>query len=352
MDKITELKDRLDTGDMYSKIASMPDHLMEGTQIAQGADLRGLEEETFRSLVVSGMGGSAIGGEIAKSYLIQDLQIPFIVQRHYGLPGFVNKRSLVICSSYSGNTEEVLAAYDEASSRGASIISITSGGTLGEKSMADKHPLVIIPGGLPPRAALGYSFAPLLTVMFRLGICPQPFEAMKEAAGAMRERLLSFSPENSDNPALELAGRIHGTIPVIYGGADNLDAAANRFKCQICENAECLAFANVFPESNHNELVGWGELYGLKDRLSAVMLRDQGDHPRIRARMDIVSERLRSMGCRVIDIRAKKVSRLTRIFRLIQLLDFASYYLALLNGRDPTPVEAIDLLKMKLAKIV
>lgn len=352
MDRIMDLKDRLDKEDMYSKISSMPDHLAEATLIARGADLHGFDEQTFHSIVVLGMGGSAIGGEIAKSYLSRDLPIPYFIQRHYELPGFVNKRSLVVCSSYSGNTEEVLAAYDEAFSRGASIISIASGGTLAKKSAADRHPLIIIPGGFPPRTALGYSFAPLLTVMFRLGICSQPFEALRETAEAMKKRLSFYSPENSDNEALKLAGQIHGTIPLIYGSADNLDAVANRFKCQICENAECLAFSSVFPESNHNELVGWGELYGLKDGLSAVMLRDQDDHPRIRARMDIVTKRLRDTGFRVIDIHTEKTSRLTRIFLLIQLLDFTSYYLALLNGRDPSPVEAIDQLKMKLSKIV
>ena len=351
MGDMAALKDRLDSGDMFGKIWAMPDHMLEGIRLALGADLHELETETFHSVVISGMGGSAIGGDIARSYLSREIPIPMIVQRHYRLPGFVNKRCLVIFSSYSGDTEETLSAYDDALSRGANILVITSGGKLGELAFSEHLPLVTIPGGLPPRAALGYSLAALLTLMFRLGLCVAPMEDIKEAASIIRARLNDYSPENENNPALSLAEKLHKTIPIIYAGQDNLDAIAARFKGQICENAKCLAFANVFPEFNHNELVGWGGLTDIEDDLSTVIIRDEQDHPRIRARMDIVGGYMKERGRRVVEVQVEKLPELSRIFLLIQLTDFASYYLALLNGVDPTPVAAIDQLKKRLSEI-
>lgn len=351
MDEIADLKKRFDTQDMLGKIKSMADHLEQGISIGQDVDMRNIDSDAFDTVVLSGMGGSAIAGDIIRSHLSGRMQIPFLVQRHYRLPEFVNRKTLVICSSYSGNTEETLSAYDDAVSRGAKLIVMTTGGQLGAKAREDRLPLVEIPDGLPPRAALGYSFAPLLIIASRLGLCNPPAQDIRQAAAAMRERLKRFMPESENNPALALAKKIHGTIPVIYAGQDYLDAAAWRFKGQICENAGCLAFVNVFPEFNHNELVGWDEVYGLGEGFTIIMLRDKNDHGRIKARMDIVSGYLKSRRYKVIDLQAENGEGLTRIFSWIQYVDFVSYYLALLNGVDPTPVEAIDYLKKKLSEI-
>ncbi len=351
MVEIADLKKRLDTQNMFSHINSMADHLEEGISIGQHVDMRNIESETFNALVLSGMGGSAIAGDIARSYLSDKIQIPFIVQRHYHLPEFVGRKTLVICSSYSGNTEETLSAYDDAVSKGAKVIVMTTGGELGAKARADRVPVVKIPNGLPPRAALGYSFAPLLTLISRLGLCESPAQEIDQAAVAMRDRLNRYMPESEDNISLALAREVHGTIPVIYAGQDHLDAVAWRFKGQICENAGCLAFVNVFPEFNHNELVGWDELYGLDKKLTVLMLRDGEDHRRIGARMDIVSQYLETKGIKVVNLQVENGEGLARIFLWIQYVDFVSYYLALLNGVDPTPVEAIDYLKEKLSEI-
>jgi len=351
MDEMAGLKERLDTRNMLGNIEAMADHLEEGMSIGQNVDLRNIESETFNAVVLSGMGGSAIAGDIVRSYLSGKIQIPFLVQRHYRLPQFVNRKTLVICSSYSGNTEETLSAYDDAASRGAKLIVMTTGGELGAKAREDRVPMVEIPNGLPPRAALGYSFAPLLIIISRLGLCDQPARGIRQAAAAMRDRLKRFMPESENNTALALANDIHGTVPVIYAGQDNLDAVAWRFKGQICENAGCLAFVSVFPESNHNELVGWDELYGLDKRFTIIMLRDSKDHRRIRARMDIVSQYLETKGCKVINLQVENGEGLTNIFLWIQYVDFVSYYLALLNGVDPTPVKAIDYLKERLSGI-
>ena len=350
MVNINELKKQHDTKDMYRMISSMPDHLIEGVSIGKNADLKGLEKETFYSVVIAGMGGSAIAGDLLKSYLFEEIKIPFAVQRNYRLPGYVNKKTLMICSSYSGNTEETLSAYDEAMAARAKVLVITTGGKIAGKAKFDKTPTVTIPEGLPPRAALGYSFGPLLSIISRLGLCEPSENLLLETAEALKKKLPNYSPDSDNNPALSLAKRIHGKIPIVYAGGDSFDAVATRFKGQICENAECLAFANQMPEFNHNELVGWGILYGLDDKIAAVMIRDKDDHKRIIKRFDIVAEYLRGKGNEVIELNTEKGSFLTRLFLMIQLADFCSYYLALLNEADPYTITAIDFLKDKLSK--
>lgn len=351
MDDIISLKNRLDSSDMFGKISALPENLLKGMELAKNANLGVLETQTFHSLVIAGMGGSAIGGEIAASYLAGEMPIPIVVQRHYQLPGFVNKRSLVICSSYSGNTEEALSAYDDGLSRGANMLAITSGGELSARAAADHVPAVIIPGGLPPRAALGYSFAALMVSLYRLGISDPPFEEIEEAALFVKNRTGRYAPEKEDNPALALARRLQDKIAVIYAAKDSLDAVASRFKCQICENAETLAFSNSFPEFNHNELVGWGRNNVIMEKFIALIITDTVEFPRIKSRCEIVGDYLREKGHEVVEITAENAPDLARIFLLIQLADFTSYYLALLDGVDPTPVVPIDILKKKLSEI-
>jgi glucose/mannose-6-phosphate isomerase len=347
MTKISALKEKYDPGNMYGLIASMPVHLEDGLKLGQAADLKGLELETFHSVVVAGMGGSAIAGHIARSYLYRSMQIPFEICRHYRLPGYVNRKTLVVCSSYSGNTEETLAAYDNAFDERAKIIVITSGGLLCQKAESDGFPIIKIKEGLPPRAALGYSLAPLLIILERLGLCGEQSEAISQTANLMKSWLKLY--EGEENQAFSLAKEIHGTIPIIYSGYERFDAVATRFKSQICENAEMLAFANVFPEQNHNEIMGFNKMYDLDKKLTIIILRDIQEHKRIVARMEVISQYLRDKGLKVLTLDSRPGQDLNRIFYFIQYLDFASYYLALLNGVDPCPVAAIDYLKNKLA---
>jgi glucose/mannose-6-phosphate isomerase len=349
--EIQQLRSKLDSKDMFGMIAAMPDHLEEGMAVGLAVDLRNLEQEAFNSIVVAGMGGSAIAGDIVRSYLLDQMQVPLWVTRHYKLPAFVNKRSLVICSSYSGNTEETLSAYDYALESGAKVIAISTGGRLASKAESDDIPIIRIKGGLQPRAALGYSLAPLLMILTRLGLCQNQCEEISRVAGSMRGRLRSYNPDSENNQALELARKIHRSIPLIYAGYDRFDTVALRFKCQINENAETPAFANVFPEFNHNELVGFHKLHDLQKGFTVIIMRDGHDHGRIKARMDIVEQYLKDVGTKVITIESQAGTDLERIFYFIQYLDFTSYYLALLNGIDPYPVAAIDHLKERLSRV-
>jgi len=350
MDNIGDLIKQYDSCDMIKMISSMPDQLEEGISIGKSADLMGLETETFHSLILAGMGGSAIAGDLLKSLLISEIQIPFIVQRNYRLPCFVNKKALVICSSYSGNTEETLSAFEDAQAGGSHIIAISTGGKLAVKAVANKVPMIALPEGLPPRAALGYSFASLMHILWRLGLCGNADEDVITAARAMRDRHPLYRPESENNPALELARKIRGRIPIIYAGQDSLDAVAARFKGQVNENAESLAYTGVFPECNHNEIVGWGGLNGIKDKFVAIIIKDPGDHKRVLKRFEIVGEYLRSQGIEVVELVTEDGPEISRLFLMIQLIDYCSYYLALLNGVDPYTIEAIDNLKRKLSE--
>ncbi len=349
MDEISELKKQYDTYNMFDMIVSMPDHLEEGISIVENANLKGLESETFNSVVLSGMGGSAIAGDLIKNLLISDIQIPFAVQRNYRLPGFVNKKTLVICSSYSGNTEETLSAFEDALEPGAHLIAISTGGQLATRATYNKISFIAIPEGYPPRAALGYSFSVLISIFSRLGICEDVRSDIIAAAGSMRDRIVLYQPDNEDNPALSLAGKIKGRIPLIYGGQDSLDAATSRFKGQLCENSEALAFANQFPEFNHNEIVGLDGLGDDRRKFIAVFLRDVEDHKRIVKRFEIVGEFFRDKGIDVVELTTERGPKLSRLFLLIQLIDFCSYYLALLKGVNPYTIEAIDNLKRRLS---
>ena len=336
---------------MLEMIAAMPGHLEEGILIGRQAELKGLEQETFQNIILTGMGGSAIGGDIIRSCLGDELRIPMAVNRNYRLPGYIGKKTLVVCSSYSGNTEETIAAFHDAVKRGAKILVITTGGTLGELARENGIPLVKIKPGLPPRAALGYSVAPLLLIFFRLGLCRSFEEDLGETIIAMKRGVQKYAPTAETNPAWELARKLKDKLIIIYSGYERIEAVALRMKGQICENAKLPAYVNQFPELNHNELVGWQKPNLEYGKFAAVILKDRDDHKRTAAGAEIVSRYLADKGIEITGMQSEGESQLERMFSLIQAADFTSYYLALLNEVDPYPVGPIDYLKENLKKI-
>jgi glucose/mannose-6-phosphate isomerase len=341
---------KIDQKGMYDLIHNFPLQLTEGAHLGLIADLN-LENFAPDSITLAGMGGSAIGGDLARSYLASELKIPFWVCRNYNLPEFVNEKSLVFVSSYSGNTEETLSAYQEAKRRKAKIIAITSGGKLLEESKNFNYPFILLPKGFPPRAALGYSFTPILVTLSRSGLVSDKMEELEKASKFLEENRNEYSLERKtgENPAKTLAVNLFQKIPIIYSSTDYFDAVGYRWKGQLCENSKILAFNNYFPEFNHNELVGWKVLEHIRDRVVVIILQDKEDHPRIQRRMQIVKEIIEKEKVKVIEIKSEGENLLCRIFSLIQLGDFTSFYLAILNQVDPTPVKVIDLLKNKLA---
>lgn len=284
-------------------------------------------------IVVAGMGGSALGGDLLRAYM-HDSRIPVFVVRDYNVPGFVDENTLVFAVSYSGNTEETLSAFEGAARKKAKIVAVTSGGALA--GMAKK--LIKIPQGLQPRAALGYLFFPMLGVLANSNIID-----VKSSEIAEMLDILSNAGDFK-NAGEKLAKRIQSRTPIIYA-SDLLSAVAYRWKTQFNENSKAAAFCHVFAEMNHNEIAGYQTMG--RDDFIAIFIRDKEDNERIRKRMDITKEII-SSKVDAEEVFTKGSSLLSRMFSGIYYGDFASYYLALANRIDPTPVTVIENLKKRL----
>jgi len=306
---------------------------------------------TPRAIAVGALGGSATAAELVKGLVDDRLPVPFHIVREYAWPAAVGPGTLCVLSSYSGNTEETLALYDDALGRGAARAVISSGGEITRRAQADGVPYVSVPSGLPPRAALGYSLVSLLALLPSLGFGgADDEEALAEAEVVLAEgnrRLAPESPE-AENPAKRLALALTGRVVVAYTAARFLAGAALRWKGQVNENAKTPAFSNALPELNHNESVGWEALRAFHDRFGVVCLRDTDEHPRAAAQMEWTRSMLESEGLTVCEARSTGRSRLARLVSLVQLGDWVSLYLAALAGVDPTPITKIDALKRTL----
>jgi glucose/mannose-6-phosphate isomerase len=342
---------KLDPQGMYGCIVGFPDQAAEAFQIGKSANIF-LRSAGITSIVLTGLGGSAIGGDLLRAYLADELAVPFLVNRHYVLPKFVGTKTLVIVSSYSGNTEETIAAQRDATKRRARVLCISTGGAVTEFAKKRKQPCIKIPGGLQPRAALGYSFFPLLVALATGGLIRSKEKDIRETIDLLRIKSKQWKiPDPENNPALKLAGTIRGKLPVIYSSTEHLDAVNLRWRGQIAENAKQLAYGNVLPEMNHNELVGWNVLKDLMRQTHVIMLRDKDDHARVSIREEIIKGIIAQYSSGVTEVWSEGKSLLARMFSLIHFGDWVSYYLAILNEQDPTPVRVIDYLKNELARV-
>jgi glucose/mannose-6-phosphate isomerase len=341
---------RIDPTEMYDWLSDFPRQAAEAVRIGRRSKLI-LNVKGVRTLLLTGMGGSAIGGDLIRSYLLGELKIPFSVSRSYTLPAFVDRNTLVVVSSYSGNTEETLSSYRQAVQRGARILCITTGGEVERRARKHHHPCIMVPGGLQPRAALAYSFFPLLIALSRLGFVKAKGREIKETIDLLGTRSRVFrNPNNRKNLALKIAGDLKGKLPILYSSTDHLDAINLRWRGQISENAKQLAYGHVLPEMNHNEIVGWKVDRSMMKRMTVMFLRDRGTHPRVQLREEITKRIVRQYAADVVDVWSEGDSLLARIFSLVYLGDWMSYYLAILNKQNPTPVKAIEYLKNELAK--
>ena len=342
---------KADPSNMYNRIFDLPEQMADALTLAQRWQIDADDFSGIKNIVVVGMGGSAIGGDLTRTYLSSKLLVPFEVCRHYVLPEYVDDETLVIAASYSGNTEETIAAVEDALTRKAMMVAISTGGMLGDICELNQIPMAKLPEGWQPRAALGYSFIPLVMFLEKIGLAKDVSKELETVVASLqkfRDGYIEDQP-SEQNPAKNLALKIHGRIAIIYSGPTLMDAVAIRFKGQLCENGKNLAFANHFAEFNHNELVGWSKtIEPFKDKLLVIILRDAGDHPQIRQRMNIVKDIIQNLDVEVMEVHSKGAVRLERMFSLIQIADFTSYYLAVLNEVDPTPVEVIEQLKAQL----
>lgn len=327
---------------MDKLVAGFADQLREAIEIGNNIHMRVAETE-IRNIIVTGLGGSGIGGNLVSEIVGSELKVPMQVNKEYGLPKYVNQHTLVICSSYSGNTEETLAAFNDALKANAKIVCITSGGKLLE--LAKQHNLdhVVIPGGNPPRACLGYSSVQQMFVLNRLGLISNKFEAELNETINLLER----ESEHIKTLARAIAGKLQNRIPVLYSVTD-MESVAVRFRQQINENSKMLCWHHVVPEMNHNELVGWRNHIG---NWAPVFLRCREDYERNQQRIEINKGIVAEFAEQVIEIYAKGESHMERAYYLIHLGDWASVYLAELNNVDAVEVKVIDHLKNELSKI-
>lgn len=344
--KISEI----DISGMYDLIKSFPEQVESSLEIASSAKLF-LSTGRIRNIVLSGLGGSAIGGDILRSYSTNQLRIPMQVNRNYTLPGYVNKNTLVVVSSYSGETEETIHAYLQAKRKGAQIIVISSGGTIGKRAERGSDNWVKIPGGLPPRAALGYSFFTLLAIMAKTGLIKVSRNEIRETIILLKSLRDEYSKYENDPEPVRIARLMKDSLPIIYSSSDHFDAVNLRWRGQISENAKTVAYGNILPEMNHNEIVGYATLEDILKRFFVIFLRDAGDHPRVKVRFDLMKEIIGHYCGSILEVHSKGKNLLTRMFSLIYLGDWVSYYLAIEKGVDPTPVKNIDMLKKRLIEV-
>jgi glucose/mannose-6-phosphate isomerase len=335
----------VDSTGQADEILDLYEHLEDALWRVESASIAPVDAPG--GLIVAGMGGSAAGGRLAAGALGARLRRPMVIADGYALPGWAGPDTLVLCSSYSGATEETLAAYDDALERGAPRLVATTGGPLAERARRDGVPVIPVPGGFQPRAAVGYALVAALEAAALCGAGPSLRDEV-EAAAALAERLApEWGPDGpEDGEAKALARRLHGTVPVI-AGAELAAAAAYRWKCQINENAGLPAFASVLPELDHNEVVGWPAADG---RLSAVFLDDPGAHPRNRLRAELTAEQAAAGAAVVARVHAQGETPVERLVSLVLLGDLVSLYLAVLRGEDPVSIPPIDALKAALAE--
>lgn len=342
---------KVDPKGMYNWIANFPNQIEEAVSIGKQANFR-LNTKGIKNILLTGLGGSAIGGDLLRSYLSTELEIPFIVNRYYTLPKFVSSRTLVIVSSYSGNTEETISAYKEAIKKRAQILCISTGGEVAKIAQKRRHPWIQIPPGLSPRAALGFSFFPLLIALTRLGLIKSKEKDIKETVQLLRTKISIYSdPADSTNAPLNLAKELKDKLPIIYSPAEFFDTVNIRWRGQIAENSKQLAWGHVLPEMNHNELVGWKVLKDLMKQMHVVFLKDSGTHKRVKTREEITKQIILQYAGAVTEIHSEGKSLLTRLFSLIHLGDWVTLYLSILNNEDPEPVAVIDHLKNELSKV-
>lgn len=340
---------RLDTTGMFAALESLSGQCAEANrELVEKVPLSGIE--AISNIVVTGLGGSAIGGDLLRVYAAGRIATPIVVNRDYLLPEFVGPDTLVFAVSYSGNTEETLSAYAEALGKGASIVAITSGGKLGEAARQDGFPVVTVPGGFAPRAANGYLFVPMLKVLHKLGLLSDMTEEIDETVVVLKDMCNKLGPAavEAANPAKQIASRLYGKIPVIWGVAGTSEVVAQRWKGQINENAKSPAYWNVLPELNHNEIVGLQFPEEILKKIHVVILRDEKDHPRVQKRIEITKEVLQGKIDGFSEVRSSGNGALARLYSLLCTGDYVSVYLAALNGVDPGPVKAIDFLKNEL----
>jgi glucose/mannose-6-phosphate isomerase len=337
---------KIDKSDMLSFCVEAPKHYAEAAKLAKTVSINYSKPET---IIVSGMGGSAIGGELLKDWTRDKISVPLEVCREYSLPAYADEETLVVVVSYSGETEESLSVFLDAVRRGCMVVCLSSGGALSEFAEKLGFPHLLVPSGMAPRATLPYLFIPLTFFLEKLGLVSHVSLEVSETVKDLRLVSEANSPERPivGNFSKTLASNVCGTVPVVYGFGF-YRAVAQRFKTQFNENSKVPSKWESFPELNHNEIVGWEAVNKLVGDFSVIFIRDDNESESIRQRIEATRELIINESLKTFEIRSLGKSMLAKMSSVICIGDFASVYLAVLRGVDPTPVRTISLLKEKI----
>jgi glucose/mannose-6-phosphate isomerase len=337
----------VDRSNMMGVVSSFPEMLEEAMGFSVNVDALGRPD--VGNIVIAGMGGSAISGDVIAGAFQEKLDVPITVNREYKMPKFA-KSGLFIAVSYSGNTEETLSSLEDAERRGFRIAAVTSGGKLSLIAKQKEYPLITVPSGVQPRAALPYLLTSVIMILEGAGILHEASAEVKEAIKTLKPLRDEYLKERKLNPVKQLAQRLCDKIPLVYGCDGITGAAAKRFVAQFNENSKTMAHHAVFPELNHNEMVSLAGLERGGHAFALIVLRDDGDLEKTKKRIEITKSLVSSKLGGVTEISSSGKGRLSRLLSLILYGDFLSVYLAVLKGIDPTPVEVIERFKRELAR--
>src|SRR5574338_719592 len=306
-------------------------------------ELQEINSAEISNVIISGLGGSAISADLIKNYLGNEFDLPVIVNRNYHLPKFAGKNTLFIASSYSGNTEETISSLNQAIKIGCKIVCITTGGEV--EAIAQKNNLncVKVKAGYQPRYSLGLSFFSLLKVFQQLNLIADQSEIVDQIIRLWKLKGIEYSDDN--NSAYKFAESLIGFIPVIYSVADSTSAVGYRLKCQFNENSKLHAFHNEIPEMNHNEIIGWESFQEKTFQAKIINIIDESYHPQIQKRFNILRNIFSKSGVETLTLTSNLDQYRTRLFDLIYLGDWISYYAGILRGYDPSEIDNIYLLK-------
>jgi len=341
---------KLDQQGMLETIRGLPEQCRQAWRAAHAPDLPPDYSQIDR-IVMLGMGGSAIAGDMLRVLLQRECAIPVFNVRQYDLPPYVDERTLVIASSFSGNTEETLSAFSQALAKPAKKLAATSGGQLLTTARANGVPVFTYEFQGTPRAALGWSLMPLLAIAQRLGLMPGLERDVEEALAIMEElqEHIGEGVPAAGNPAKHVAQRLHGRLVVVYG-AGILTEVAHRWKTQLNESSKAWCFYEELPEANHNAIVGYELPPDITHSTAVVFLQSDLLHPRVQLRYQFTQRMLEKAGVEVLTVDGRGQSALAQMLSAVLFGDYVSYYLAILNGVDPTPTTVIENLKAWLAQ--
>ena len=324
---------------MKELILKFPAQLKEAVNIAKSANLN-KDTVPVKHVLICGLGGSGIGGTLVKEIVHDETKVPIDVMKSYSIPAYVDSSTLVICSSYSGNTEETLESYKQAKSKKAQIVCITSGGQLLEMAKKDGYSAIVVPSGMPPRACLGYSLTQLLHILHFYGVCSGHLSDIWNSADLLEKEQSAIMKE-----AESIADKIVGKLPVIYSTSLN-EGIIIRFRQQLNENAKILAWHHVFPEMNHNELVGWSHEY---PDVAVMMFIEKNEHPRNQLRIEICRKIFQKYAGLLLELYPKGNNPIEKKMYWIHLGDWISMYLSEKRSVDAMDIKVIDQLKKELA---